>query len=109
MRHSLLALAFAAAAAAGAEPGAPDPSLATDASDDAPATPDHAIDRLQLARSLPEATEETHGDLPIRMSVAAPGCIERFMDADDRTMRIAIDDAGTLFKVNDIDPEPEEA
>lgn len=87
-------------------PGAPDPSLSTVESEKAP---DHAIDRLQLARSLPEATEETHGDLPIRMAVAAPGCIERFMDADDRTMRIAIDDAGTLFKVKDIDPEPEEA
>lgn len=85
-----------------------DPSLASVASDDAPATPDHAIDRLQLARALPEATSEPVEGL--RPAVAAPGCIERFMDADDRTMRIVIDDdTGTLFKVKDIDPEPEEA
>lgn len=70
---------------------------------------DHAIDRLAAARALPEATEATHGHLTLRRAVAATGCIERFMDADDRTMCIVITENGTLFKAKDIDPQPEEA
>lgn len=64
----------------------------------------HEIANLELARSLPEVTEGVSHDAP-----AAPGCIERFMDADGRTMRIVVDEAGNLAKVKDIDPEHEEA